>query len=101
MKPYPSGLHPTGDDTDSVRHSYMPETRGKSLEKIDETFEGSPVAITWPGILQSRGAENLRNRRPSRRRSSALNEDGRPVFPARMVMERLGSSPYMDSAIEE
>ena len=56
------------------------------------------------GSRTQAAASTLRDRRPSRRRSSAhVDENGRPVFPQRYGMERLGSSAYgvRESAIEE
>ncbi|KAM0754822.1 general substrate transporter [Meredithblackwellia eburnea MCA 4105] len=85
----------------AIAFLYMPETIGKTLESIEETFQGSAVAVAWPSIVL-RETENLRQRRPSRRRSSAhTDENGRPTFPGRIGMERLGSSAIMGSAIEE
>lgn len=91
----------------------MFETRGRSLESIDEVFEGGAFAVTIPR-LAFRGADKgteaaasgieLRNRRgSSRRRSSAQDADGRELFKGRRGIQRLDSDAYApgESAIEE
>ncbi|KZP33551.1 general substrate transporter [Athelia psychrophila] len=92
-----------------IAYVYMPETMGHSLENIDTNFQGSVYAVRWSDLLQRAGGINtLRQRRfsrPSRRRFSARREEaGRPAFPDRYPMERLGSDDLFkvgESALEE
>lgn len=97
---------------------YMPETRGRSLEKyvyvsiiyihhqvlirkypysIEIDFNGSTQVIKWPAILAP-GIDRLRNRRLSRRVGSQSDRVGHSIFPNHFPMERLARDEYRDES---
>ncbi|GAA5975420.1 hypothetical protein JCM11641_004258 [Rhodosporidiobolus odoratus] len=65
---------------------FMPEVMGKSLEGIDETFEGSAVAVTMPRIFRQARLTEVRQRKNSRSQSATLPGETRDDI-RRHVME--------------
>ncbi|GAA6001434.1 hypothetical protein JCM10207_006665 [Rhodosporidiobolus poonsookiae] len=76
---------------------FMPEVAGRSLEGIDETFQGSPIAVKMPRFLRSARARQTRQRRSSRSGSATLPGETRADI-RRMAVE-LSTIGERDSAI--
>ncbi|GAA5896003.1 hypothetical protein JCM6882_005583 [Rhodosporidiobolus microsporus] len=80
---------------------FMPEVMGKTLEGIDETFEGSPLAVGVPRIFQAARLTEVRQRKNSRSQSATLpgetRDDIRRHAMEMNAMQTIGE----DTAIDE
>ncbi|GJN89332.1 hypothetical protein Rhopal_002312-T1 [Rhodotorula paludigena] len=75
---------------------FMYEVRGESLEKIDEIFEGSPIAISWPAFLRptQQRLTVARRRRNSRHKAATLPSPG--VIPDGVQLRELGNAAAVE-----
>ncbi|GAA6028186.1 hypothetical protein JCM8097_006904 [Rhodosporidiobolus ruineniae] len=68
---------------------YMPEVIGKTLEGIDETFIGSPLAVSVPAIFRDANLTEVRQRKNSRSQSANLPGESRDEIRRHMAAMEL------------
>ncbi|BGP55798.1 hypothetical protein JCM8202v2_003405 [Rhodotorula sphaerocarpa] len=78
---------------------FMPEVRGKTLEGIDSTFQGSSVAVSWPKVFSAAQLSEVRQRKNSRSHSTNLPGETREEIRAHVAMKTIGEDD--DNAVSE
>ncbi|BGP48454.1 hypothetical protein JCM10450v2_004330 [Rhodotorula kratochvilovae] len=77
---------------------FMFEVVGKTLEGIDTTFEGSPVAASWPKVFRTARLTEARQRKNSRSQSANLPGETRAEIREHIKMQTIGEAQE-DSAV--
>jgi hypothetical protein len=75
---------------------FMHEVRGKSLESIDTTFEGSALATSWPKVFQTARLTEARLRKNSRSQSTNLPGETRAEIREHVQMETIGENSVFE-----
>ncbi|BGO99822.1 hypothetical protein NBRC10513v2_004049 [Rhodotorula toruloides] len=75
---------------------FMHEVRGKSLESIDTTFEGSALATSWPKVFQTARLTEARLRKNSRSQSTNLPGETRAEIREHIQMETIGENSVFE-----
>lgn len=65
---------------------------------IDSTFQGSPVAVSWPKVFTSARLTEVRQRKNSRSQSTTLPGETRDEIRAHIAMQTIGED---DNAVSD